>query len=410
MFKRNGKMLIDMSLVDKRYPLLKKWSSPVEERIAMHPRIDEPIVAEFSKGTFTMCNERYPSVERLADQYFPGFLPRTKEDYELLNEKTENMTTEELMLEQIGLWNITMLLREYSAAYYTGSKLSTPMQWEVAGIDHLLPKYYTAWRKVVTYFTRRVYSYYTGELIVASPKYKVGGVVPQIMHVTEIAYRKLVLIYPVCHNDFDVYPDVGETRYAEQPLDFLLYSHLNYYHVVLNIYKAIMVQEGWCEPDDIVSMALVNLSLDPSGEVEPRIYIIETDDRIREALEKRFAGVGPAADTISREWFERKDLWKEQEKEMELDKEARGKAVNEQATRAGFDTWKKDVKFKEDVFTEYLKQQQRELEEDKQSKIWQMKNWVWQKLGGQGPLTRDALELQRSNAYPGGPFRRGPQE
>eukprot|EP01059_Diplonema_ambulator_P016341 TRINITY_DN2778_c0_g1_i2.p1 TRINITY_DN2778_c0_g1~~TRINITY_DN2778_c0_g1_i2.p1 ORF type:complete len:392 (+),score=79.61 TRINITY_DN2778_c0_g1_i2:509-1684(+) len=390
MLRRSGVLYMEISMVDKRYPLIKRWTTPVEERISMHPRMEEPIVAEFAKGTFMMCNERYPSVERLADQYFPGFLPRTKEDYELLNVKHDEMTTEELMLEQIGLWNLTMLVREYSAGFYSGAKLSTPLHWEVAGLDDYLPKYYAAWRKVMTYFTKRLFSYYEGEVVIASPKYKVGGVIPQIMHVTEISHTKFVLVYPVCHNDFDVYPEIGETRYAQQPLDFLLYSHLNYYHVVLNIYKSIYVQEGYCEADDIISMALVNLQLTPDGEVEPRIFIIETDDRIREALEKRFAGVGPAADMMAREWFERKELWREQEVELEMNKENRGTRAEENASRQGFERWKKQVAFKEDIFTEYVKQQQRELAEDRKSRWWRVKNWMWQRFGGEGPLTRDA--------------------
>ena len=237
MLRRTGRLLgIELDIVDKRYPLVKRWTRPVDERMAMHPTLDEPIVAEFNKGTFLMCNERYPSIERLTDQYFPGLMPRTKDDFEALASKTESMTVEELMLESIGCWNATLLTREYSGQYYTGAKLATPMQWEVAGIQDYLPKYYKAWRQTAMYFARRLFSFYDSEMIIASPKYKVGGVVPQIMHVNELHYRKFVILYPVCHNDFQVYPESGEERYALEPLDYLLYSHLNYYHVLMNMY------------------------------------------------------------------------------------------------------------------------------------------------------------------------------
>ncbi|KAJ9473336.1 hypothetical protein DIPPA_59510 [Diplonema papillatum] len=386
---RRSRVLAALEIVDQRYPLVKRWMRPVDERISMHPRLDEPIVAEFNKGTFLFCNERYPSVERLADQYFPGFLPRVKEDYDMIAARHNELTTEELMLEQIGLWNITMLVREYSGMLYSGAKLSTPLQWEVAGLDDVLPAYYSAWRKVVTYFLRRMWSHYTAEMVVASPKYKIGGVVPTLMHITELNFKRLCIVYPVCHNDFDVYPEVGEIRYAQAPLDFLLYSHLNYYHVVLNIYKWIMVQEGWCEPTDVVSMCLVNLSITGEGTVSPRLYMLETDDRVREALEMRFSGSGPAADSLSREWFERKELWKEEMLETENNRAAMesDQAINRDLQ--GYETWRQDLKVKEDVFTEYLQQQQRELMEDAKSPIWRMKNWMWRQMGGQGPITRD---------------------
>ena len=221
---------------DPRYPLIKKWQKPVDERIAMHPIIDEPITCEFTKGSFVMLNERYPSIERLADQYFPGFFARTAEEFQAKADEEPGMTVEELMLESIGCWNAQMLVREYSVVNYTGAKLSTPMEWEVAGIEEYLPKYYAAWRSIINYFMKRLFSFYDAELVMASPKYKVGGIVPQLMHVTELGYRKYVIVYPVCHNDFNIYPKIGEDRYAQQPLDYLLYSHMNYYHVVLNMY------------------------------------------------------------------------------------------------------------------------------------------------------------------------------
>eukprot|EP01061_Rhynchopus_euleeides_P017049 TRINITY_DN28410_c0_g1_i1.p1 TRINITY_DN28410_c0_g1~~TRINITY_DN28410_c0_g1_i1.p1 ORF type:complete len:397 (+),score=99.20 TRINITY_DN28410_c0_g1_i1:88-1278(+) len=374
---------------DHRYPLITKWQKPVDERVAQHPVIDETIVCEFAKGTFVMCNERYPSIERLADQYFPGFIPRTADEFKEVAEKDESMTVEELMLESIGCWNAALLVREYSTQFYSGAKLSTPMQWEVAGIQDYLPKYYKSWRTIVNYLGAKGYSFYDSEMVLASPKYKVGGIIPQLMHITELGFKRILILYPTCHNDFDVYPAAGETRYAMQPLDYLLYSHTNYYHVVLNMYKWMLVQEGFCEPTDIVSMALVNMSINGHNEIESRLYMMETDDRIREALEKRFSGVGPAADTMSREWFERKELWQEEENDLRAN--ARDRDVNQKRRDAdmAFNEWSSQVQMKDDVFKQFLDQQQRELQEDRQSRWWQFKNQLWHMVGGAGPLTRD---------------------
>ena len=389
MMRRNIPNLGSLSIADRRYPLIKKWRSPVKERIHQHPRVDEPIVAEFNKGTFLFCNERYPSIERLVDQYFPGFLPRTREDYDLAAEKNPYFSVEELMLENIGCWNITMLLREYWAMHFTGAKLSSPLEWEVAGLDELLPKYYASVRKVHTFFFKNFYSLLDCEVVMASPKYKVGGITPALMHITELSGRRIVIVYPVCHNDFSSFPDVGEHRYAEQPLDYLLYSHLNYYHVLLNIYKAVLVQEGHVEATDIVSMALVNYSLNSNGEVESRLYTIETDDRVREALEKRFSGTGPATDTLSKEWFERKDLFKEEAIDSAANKDDLEQRELSRSKKVQFDKWSKDLKDKEDVFSLYLQQQARELQEDQKSVIYRIKNKLWHSIGGVGPLTRD---------------------
>eukprot|EP01060_Flectonema_neradi_P027498 TRINITY_DN37102_c0_g1_i1.p1 TRINITY_DN37102_c0_g1~~TRINITY_DN37102_c0_g1_i1.p1 ORF type:complete len:411 (+),score=67.24 TRINITY_DN37102_c0_g1_i1:56-1234(+) len=389
MMRRSTPRLLAITVNDSRFPLIKKWRAPVQEKIHQHPRLDEPIVAEFNKGTFLFCNERYPSIERVVDQYFPGFLPRTREDYDLEAEKNPYFSVEELMLENIGLWNVTMLLREYWAMNYTGAKLSSPLEWEVAGLHEYLPKYYKSLRKIYSFFFRNFYSLLECETVMASPKYKIGGIVPSMMHLTEMQGRKIVIFYPVCHNDFSNYPAVGEQRYAQQPLDYLLYSHLNYYHVMLNMYKAVLVQEGHVEANDIVSMALVNFSLNSNGEVTNKMYVIETDDRVREALELRFSGTGPAADVLHKEWFERKDLHREESIDTAAVRNDIESRNAERESNLGFEKWAEDLKDKDDIFNLYLQQQARELQEDRKSIIWRIKNRIWNKIGGDGPLTRD---------------------
>ena len=151
-----------------------------------------------------------------------------------------------------------------------------------------------------------------------------------------------------------------------------------------------LVQEGFFDATDIVTIALVNMSLDGNGDVKPRLFVLETDDRVREALEKRFAGVGPAADTLAREWFERKELQTEEQEDLAANELSRQKKVSASIEEAAYSSWKQDVKIKEDVFTQYLEQQQLELEESRKSPVWRIKNWLWQKgLGGSGPYTRD---------------------
>eukprot|EP01065_Artemidia_motanka_P015548 TRINITY_DN19316_c0_g1_i1.p1 TRINITY_DN19316_c0_g1~~TRINITY_DN19316_c0_g1_i1.p1 ORF type:complete len:339 (+),score=109.54 TRINITY_DN19316_c0_g1_i1:322-1338(+) len=338
-----------------------------------------------------MCNERYPSAERVCDQFFPGLFPRTRQDFDALAEASPEMTTEELMLEQIGLWNITMLVREYGCALNTGAKLSTPLQWEVAGIQDLLPEYYRGYRKVATHLRDTWYSYYQGEMIVASPKYKMGGVIPQVMHLTEGGSRRFLITYLSCHPEFNVYPSIGERRYARDPLDFLLFSQLNYYHVLLNMYKWMFVQEGHSEPQDTVLMALINLELSGNGTVVPRMYAVQSDDRVREALELRFSGAGPAAETLAPEWFDRKELWKEEELEDHHIQKERDRVHVVRQQRAEFSTWKEQVDGLDDEFKAYLRQQQRELEEDRKSMTWQFKNWLHRNMGGYGPVTRDMV-------------------
>ena len=156
-------------------------------------------------------------------------------------------------------------------------------------------------------------------------------------------------------------------------------------------YKWMLTQEGYVEPTDIVSMALVNLSLNSCGDVEPRLYMVETDDRVREALEKRFAGVGPAVDQLSKEWFERKELWQEEEFDLAANQRDRDDKKGVLDRKAAFSEWKTDIHMKEDIFSQYLEQQQRELNEDKGSKWWQFKNFMFHRWGGTGPLTRDAF-------------------
>eukprot|EP01062_Namystynia_karyoxenos_P060428 TRINITY_DN52008_c0_g1_i1.p1 TRINITY_DN52008_c0_g1~~TRINITY_DN52008_c0_g1_i1.p1 ORF type:complete len:437 (+),score=160.69 TRINITY_DN52008_c0_g1_i1:94-1311(+) len=383
--------LIGMHWGDPRYPLVKKWTTPVSERFSQHPYLDEPVITEYDKGTFCMYNERYPSVERVCDQFFPGLFPRTKEDFEELAAKDGNMTTEELMLEHIGLWNITMLLREYGSGHYTGAKLATPMEWEVAGIQDLLPEYYSAFRKMATNIMRFWYSFLYAELVVASPKYKIGGILPLAFHITEGGPRRFGLVYISCHPEFGIYPEVGEQRYAREPLDFLLYSQLNYYHVLLNMYKWIFVQEGWTEPQDAVTMALCNFALQGDGTVKSTLYSIQTDDRVREALEMRFAGVGPAAEMLAPEWFDRKDLWREEELNTAANAKDREQMATVRRERSEFLRWKEQMDSMDDEFKNYLVQQQKELAEDQQKLSWRIKNRIWRFMGGQGPYTRDMI-------------------